>query len=499
MRDCGSMRDSHKCPLDHWWLSVPVESLMKSSSVKALAPIALSLLIALFPAPGGLERNAWSFFALFAGVILGLILEPIPPAAVGFVGVFLAALLGLVEGRPADSVRWALSGFSNTTVWLIFGAFMFALGYEKTGLGKRIGLALVKTLGRRTLGLGYAIALADLVLAPLVPSNTARSAGTIYPIVRNLPGLLGSFPGATARRAGAYLMWTAFASTCVTSSMFVTALAPNFLALAMASKTAGITVGWTEWFVGFAPVGIPLILTLPLLIYKLYPPDLRTCEDAQKWASQTLSEMGRMSNKELLMASLAAIALTIWVLGSGRIDATTGAGIAISAMVITGVVTWEEILANKQAWNALVWFGALVALADGLHKVGFVTWVASRTAAHMTGMPPVAVMTVLVALFFFVHYMFASLTAHTTAILPVILAAGSAVPGLPVKPFAMLLAFSLGIMGVITPYATGPAPVYYGSGYISRREFWGLGFVFGTIFLLALLGIGTPYLLSRRF
>jgi L-tartrate/succinate antiporter len=472
---------------------------MRTIYARALAPVTLSLLIAVFPTPGGLERNAWLFFAVFAGIVLGLILEPIPSAAIAFVGVFLAASLGLVDGKPADSVRWALSGFSNTTVWLIFGAFMFALGYEKTGLGKRLGLLLVKALGRRTLGLGYAVALADLVLAPFIPSNTARSAGTIYPVVRNLPGLFGSFPGTTARRAGAYLMWTAFASTCITSSMFVTALAPNLLALEMANKTVGFTVGWTEWFLGFAPVGIPLILTLPLLTYWLYPPELRLCPDAQSWASEELAKMGRMSNKELMMAILAAVALAIWVLGSGRIDATTGAGIVISAMVISGVVTWEEIVANKQAWNALVWFGALVALADGLHKVGFVTWVASRTAAHLTGMPPVAVMMVLVALFFFVHYMFASLTAHTTAILPVILAAGSAVPGLPMKPFALLLCFSLGIMGVITPYATGPAPVYYGSGYVTRREFWGLGFVFGAIFLLALLGIGTPYLLSRRF
>jgi L-tartrate/succinate antiporter len=96
-------------------------------------------------------------------------------------------------------------------------------GYEKTGLGKRIALLLVKSLGGRTLTLGYAIAFADLVLAPFTPSNTARSGGTIFPIVKNLPPLYDSKPhDPSARRIGAYLIWTAIASTCVTSSMFLT-------------------------------------------------------------------------------------------------------------------------------------------------------------------------------------------------------------------------------------------------------------------------------------
>jgi di/tricarboxylate transporter len=57
-----------------------------------------------------------------------------------------------------------------------------------------------------------------------------------------------------------------------------------------------------------------------------------------------------------------------------------------------------------------------------------------------------------------------------------------------------LLAYAIGLMGVITPYATGPAPVYFGSGFIPRRDFWILGFVFGLIYLATLLGVGIPWL-----
>ena len=113
----------------------------------------------------------------------------------------------------------------------------------------------------------------------------------------------------------------------------------------------------------------------------------------------------------------------------------------------------------------------------------------------MGGMAPLAIMVLLVVLFYVMHYMFASTTAHTTALLPVFLVAGAAVPGLPVPIFAMLLCFSLGLMGVISPYATGPSPVYFGSGYISRKDFWTLGLIFGAIFLVVLLVVGVPWLL----
>ncbi|HUH65277.1 MAG TPA: anion permease [Syntrophales bacterium] len=469
---------------------------MKALIWKSVVPVIVGIVIALLPAPQGLTPTAWYYFAIFAAVILALILEPIPAAAIGFIGVFLVAVLGLVGQKPSDSIKWALSGFSNTTVWLIFAAFMFALGYEKTGLGRRIALILVEFLGKKTLGLGYAISFSDLIIAPFTPSNTARSAGTIFPIIRNLPPLYGSAPGETSRKIGAYIMWTALATTCVTSSMFITALAPNLLALELVNKTAKISISWTEWFVGFLPVGVILLAVLPYLIYKIYPPEIKESGEVQAWASAELEKMGKFSRKEMVMALLAALALALWIFGGSIMDATTVAGVVISLMVITGVVVWDDIIGNKAAWNVLVWFATLVAMADGLNKVGFVTWFAKSAAALLTGMSPVVVMVCLVVIFFVVHYMFASITAHVTAVLPVMLAAGALVPGLPIRVFALLLCYSLGIMGVISPYATGPSPVYFGSAYVNRKDFWTLGFIFGLIFLAVLIAVGTPYLLS---
>jgi len=477
---------------------------MKSPWVKWLIVVLVGVVIALIPPPAGLAPYAWTYFALFVAVIVGLIVEPVPAAAVGLIGVTVAAVLGLVFSPekladpafklPAEAIKWALSGFSNTTVWLIFGAFMFALGYEKTGLGKRIALLLVKLLGKRTLGLGYAVTLADLILAPFTPSNTARSGGTIFPVIRNIPGLYGSEPGETSRKIGSYLMWTALAATCVTSSMFLTALAPNLLAVELVKKTAQIDISWMQWFTGFLPVGVVLIATLPFIVYKLFPPEIKAGTEVPAWAAQELGKMGPLSRNEMIMGGLVVLALALWILGGAFVDPTLVALIVISLMVITGVVQWNDIIGNKAAWNVLVWFATLVTLAGGLATVGFISWFAETASSALTGLSPMVVMILLVMLFFVIHYMFASVTAHVTAILPVFLAAGMAIPGLPVNIYALLLCFTLGIMGILTPYATGPSPVYYGSGFVSRKHFWILGAVFGAIFLAALLVIGTPWL-----
>jgi L-tartrate/succinate antiporter len=471
---------------------------------KVAIPLVVGGLILLIPTPQGLEPFAWQYFALFVGLITALILEPLPAAALGLIGVTLAAALNLVPAKlgvqptTSDALRWALSGFSNGTVWLIFVAFMFSMGYEKTGLGKRLSLVLIKHLGKSTLGLGYAVALADLALAPFTPSNTARSGGTIFPIIKNIPPLYGCTPENEPRKIGGYLMWVAMATTCVTSTMFLTALAPNLLALDLLQKTTKLTISWTEWFTALAPATIILFLAVPYLAYIIYPPTLKKSEDAPKWAGEELTKMGPLTRQEMTMAGLAIFALVLWIFGGKMFDATTVALMALCLMILTGVITWQDVTTHKTAWNVLAWFATLVAMADGLGKVGFLTWFAKSAAASMSGFSISALVICLVLMFYLVHYMFASLTAHTTALLPVILATAMAVPGIPMKTLAILLCGTLGLMGILTPYATGPSPIYYGCGYISRKEFWTLGFIFGMLFIIVYLGVSFPYLMMLK-
>ena len=480
------------------------------TSWKFVTPVVVIIVIALIPAPGGLPQHAWYYFALFAGVIVGLMLEPLPGGAIGLAGVTLATLLApWVLYGPAElakpgfnpstaAINWALSGFSNATVWLIFGAFMFALGYEKTGLGRRIALVLVKRMGGKTLTLGYAVAAADTILAPFTPSNTARSGGTIYPVIKNLPSLYDSKPDdPSMRRIGSYIMWVAIATTCVTSTLFLTGLAPNLLAKELVKKTANVELEWGSWFVAAAPAGLLLLVLVPLLTYWLYPPEVKEGAEVTDWAAKELAKLGGFTSNEITLSVLVAIALVLWIFAGDYVNPTTAALVVISLMVRLNVVAWDDITKNFAAWNTLAWFATLVALADGLNRVGFVKWFADVVSSHMVGLSPVTAMIVLLLINFFVHYLFASGTAHVTAMIPVLLAVGSAVPNMNMPQLALLLCLQLGIMGIITPYGTGPSPVYYGSGYLPAADYWRLGAIFGLIFLAVFMLITVPWVLLR--
>ena len=343
--------------------------------------------------------------------------------------------------------------------------------------------------------LGYAITFADLLLAPFTPSNTARSGGTIYPIIANLPPLYGSKPNdPSARKIGSYLMWVAITAACITSSMFLSALAPNLLALALVKSIVGINISWGTWFIAFLPLGILLILAMPLLAYWFYPPEVKVNNEVPLWAARELEKLGKLSRNEILLLVFVCFALMMWIFAADWIEPALAALLVIVLMLWTGVLSWSDITNNKAAWNTFVWFATLVALADGLSSTGFIAWLGKEGGALMSGISPGMATIVLLLAFYLLHYLFASTTAHTTALLPAMLTIASTIPGMNMEVFVLLMVTSLGVMGIITPYGTGPSPIYYGSGYLPTKDYWRLGTIFGAIFLAALLLIGYPWM-----
>jgi L-tartrate/succinate antiporter len=470
--------------------------------VRFVVIIIIGVIMSLLPAPEGLTQDGWIFFSLFVCVFIGLILEPLPSAYIALLGVVIACILkiGPLLDSPGDVtsskvIAWGLSGFSNTTVWLIIIAFNFALGYEKTGLGKRISLALVSKMGKSTLGLGYAIAFSDLLLAPFIPSNTARSGGTIFPIVKNIPILYGSSPEKEPRKIGSYISWVAFASTCVTSSMFYTALATNVLAKSLVEDAEIMVPSWTEWVFYFLPVGIILILSVPLITYFVYPPSIKISKNIPEWAGNELRKMGKISRNEIIMTLFASLALILWIFGKYLdIHATAAALVVLCLMVLFNIISWTDILVNRAAWNIFIWFGAMVTLAGGLNNVGFLDWFANNITSVISSYPPALILVFLLLVFYFIHYLFASSAAHATALLVVFLVAGSKIAGLDFPLLTLLLLYSLGLMGILTPYATGASPIWYGLGYIPSKTYWGLGALFGIIFIAVLILVGIPWI-----
>lgn len=239
------------------------------AAMKWVIPIAAGTIVFLIPRPDEVKPAGWAVLAIFTATVLGLILQPLPLAAVALIGLTATMITGTLEPGVA------LGGFSEPTIWLIVAAFFISIGFTKTGLGRRIALLFVRTLGRSSLGLAYGVTLTDLVLAPATPSNTARSGGVIQPIIRSLSMNAGSEPGDESRRKlGSYLTVTAMQVNTVTSAMFLTAMAANPLVQKFAAAQ-GVDLTWTRWAIAASVPGLIALLVIPALLYRVYPPQLK--------------------------------------------------------------------------------------------------------------------------------------------------------------------------------------------------------------------------------
>ena len=452
--------------------------------IRGIIVILVGVVIWYLPVPAGVKKEAWHLLAIFVATIVGLILTPLPMGAVVIIGVMMTTITGTLKIGPA------LSGFSNSVVWLIVAAFLIARGFIKTGLGRRVAFLFVRTFGRKTLGLAYSIVASELVLSPATPSNTARAGGIIFPIVKSISNTLGSEPGDTARKIGAFLMKMEFQATVITSAMFMTSMAPNPLIAELAKKTANVSITWGGWALAAIVPGLLALIIVPYVLYKIYPPEIKETPQASAMAHEELEKMGPMKSVEKIMLFVFLLILTLWVTGElTKIDATTVALTGVAIMLITGVIRWDDVLSEKGAWDALIWFGGLVMMASQLNALGFMKWFATSVGGSLAGMAWFSVLIVLMLVYFYSHYGFASTTAHITAMYAPFLAVAVAAQ---VPPYlaVLTLAFFSALNAGITHYGTGPAPIYFNAGYMDQKTWWRLGLIVSFVNIIIWMGGG---------
>lgn len=454
-----------------------------------LVTVFVGVVIWFVPQPEGVQAlengtAAWHLLAIFVATIVGLIIKPIPIGAVAMVSITLTALTGTL------TVQQALSGFGNTTIWLIVLAFFISRGFIKTGLGARIAYLFMRLLGKKTLGLSYGMIATDLVLAPAIPSNTARAGGVVFPILRSIASAYGSNPDdGTERKIGSFLTLAAFQGTVITSAMFLTAMAANPLAAKLASDV-GIEITWGDWLLAALVPGLLSLIVIPYVIYLLHKPEITETPQAKEIAIEKLKEMGRLSISEWIMLAAFVTLLVLWIFGSTLgIHSTVAAMTGLAILLLTSVLTWDDVLKEKGAWDTLVWFSALVMMASFLNSLGLIPWFSESIGSMVEGVDWLPAFLILSLVYFYSHYMFASNTAHVSAMYAAFLAISLAV-GTPPLLAALVLAFFSNLFSSMTHYGTGPAPVLFGAGYVNIGVWWRIGFIISVINIVIWLGVG---------
>jgi DASS family divalent anion:Na+ symporter len=429
--------------------------------------------------------KGWHIFAVFIAVIFSFIIRPYPMG--------LMVILGLVALTTTKTItmKEALSGYGDTTVWLVVAAFLIAGGVINTGLGKRIALKLVSWLGKTTLGLGYAICAAELILGPVVPSNTARGGGILAPIVNSISIALGSTPKNSPKRAGEFLTLVGSHANLITAAMFLTGMAANPLVSRAVEDILGVEFGWGRWALGAIVPGLISLSLLPLVIYKLSKPTLTNSIMAQKEAKKQLEEAGaKLSFKEGVMLGILILLLILWSTKFIHgLSTTLVAWIGVSVMIITNTQIWDDIIKNKKAWDTLIWLGGLLTMANLLKDYGFIDWFVSHAKEQVFGLSGLTVIIVLGLIYFYSMYAFSMLTAHISAMVSVFLAVVLVAGGYPLIAAAIFAYFS-NLSGCLTSYSSGPVIIYFGLNYVQTPKWFSIGFLISLFHIVIWLGGG---------
>jgi DASS family divalent anion:Na+ symporter len=441
------------------------------SPLLSLALIALLALVILFiiPRPAGVSVQGWRMLAIFACTVLALMLRPIPGGASVLIGVTLMVLAGVL------TMSQALTAYGSSTVWLVVAAFFIARALIGSGLARRIALLFIRTMGHTSLGLGYSLAGSDLVLAGIVPSNSARVGGVIFPITRSLAVIYESLPGPTASLLGTYLMLTIYQGDLIACAMFLTGQASNPIGARLAMQTAQVEMTWAGWLWASWLPGLATMLALPWVIYRLSPPAIKHTPQAAEMARRELAEMGPLSRDEKIVLAVFILVCGLWATSSlHRIETTAVALLGAGVLLATRTLSWGDAIREHVAWDVFIWYGGLVRMGEALNDSGVTAVFARWVSGHFSGWRWPVLMAALVLIYFYIHYAFASMTTHMIALyvpfLAILLTSGA-----PAALAAYALMFYTNLSASLTHYGTTHSPIIFAAGYVSVGRWWRVG------------------------
>ena len=438
-----------------------------------MAAVVLGILAV--PVPVGITPQSWRLLALFLGTIVGSIVRPVPAGAMVFLGVAAVALTGTLS--PAE----ALGGYADPIVWLVLCAFFISRGIVKTGLGRRIALLFIRAIGHRSIGLAYALVGTDALLASLVPSNGARAGGVVFPVAKSLAEAYESTPGPTRRRLGAFLMLTIYQCDVIACAMFLTGQASNVLIAKFAKDVTGFDLTYGRWLAASIVPGLIALVVAPLVLYRLYPPDVRHTPGAATFAADELTRLGRTKRDERITLCVFALVALLWMTTSWHhLNYAVVALVGICVLLVTNVLSWDDVTSERNAWDVFIWYGGLVQMASALGETGITKRFAEVAAGYTGGWVWTAALAALLIVYFYAHYGFASITAHATAMYTPFLVVTIAAGAPPVLAALSLAAFS-NLSASLTHFGTTPGPIYFGAKYVSQREWWTFGFIVSVV------------------
>lgn len=455
---------------------------------KKILVITTAIILWFIPPPWGISEQAWHLFAIFFGAIFAVLTNAFPILLAALFALVLVVFTGTLE------VENAFSGFSQSFMLLILSAFLVAKGVIKSGLGRRVAMLLIRKFGKNTLRLAYCIAATDTIIAPAIPSNTARS-GILFPIINALALDTGSQPDAASRnRTGSYLMMCGITSLTISSALWLTGMAGNLIAVEMA-RDYGVEMTFGSWFLAASIPGFIALIVLPYLLYIVFPPEIKETPQAMEAARQFLRELGPMKKKERITLAVFIGMVILWgMAGVFSINTAIVGILGLAMLILTGVYRLEYLRdEGGDALETYIWFSILYMLSSQLNDLGFMQILGKQISVLIIDMHWFGAYLLLTLLYVIIHYLFVSQTAQLLALFAVFLEVAIQA-GVPAALMAYMLAYATNYFSAITPQASSGNIIFVGSGYLQPREVYKTGFLITLINLIIFL-LSTPWIL----
>ncbi|MFO6445953.1 SLC13 family permease [Erythrobacter sp. NE805] len=444
-----------------------------------LGPLAFALTLLLAP-PAGMGAGAWAVAGLTLWMAAWWMTEAVP-LTVTAVLPFIVLPLARVSNAEATAAT-----YYSPILFLLLGGAFIALAIERTGLHRRLSLAILRAVGANggPVRLLVAFMLSTALLSMFI-SNTSTALIMMPMALAVLEGggsiaeegtpssseAVGQQGLPQEGIAGALPMGIAFAAS-IGGLGTIVGSPTNAIAVGLLDKIVGVRITFAEWSL----YGIPLVLLgVPLAAWIIarvqsvaaHPFDIAAARAA-------IRSDARWTTPELRLVPIFVLAFLAWttqplvapLLPPGSWTDGTIAVIAALALFLmpdgTGrpLLVWQE--AERAPWSVIFMFGGGLALAAGMQASGLAAWI-GQALLPLASWPLIAVALAVVVLVIVVTE-FASNVATATGIVPVV---GSLVVALGVDPILLALPAAIAASwGFMLPAGTGPNAIAWATGRI---------------------------------
>lgn len=456
----------------------------------ALAFMVCWLVLSL-PAQEGLSVAGQKSIALLAWLLTLYATEPIPLPIASLMAVPMSVFLGLAK------INKALLGFSSSALFMLVGAFIMAAAMERSRVAERCTYWLLSKIGCSATRITLGVTFANILLAFMVPSTTARTA-LLMPVCMGIINLaVPNKPDEESDKRSMFavglLLVLTFTNSTISAGILTSSL-PNPVTVGFIYQATGKVISYADWFIyGFPPAIIMTFFTW-WYIGKVCKSEVKEITGGEEYVKEKLQSMGKITLTEYKTIAVFLLVAVLWATGNmTKIDTTVSCLVGAGLFYVLGVVQWKDFN-NTAAFQILLIMGGGFAAAEFLFSTGAAKWMAI-SILNKLGLVGASVTVVLVTIMIFVQYIriFVQGTTKMATILTHILIAMAEAVGVPAAVIALPAGMLITGCPFLMFYNTNPNVVVYGSGHLRMWDFPKYGFPLCTIAIIFYLGVALTY------